>query len=160
MHIVLVIGLPASGKTAWAQKQLFALRDAGLETRMVDNPYEIQEVDEALSWVGVRGSAPRVLFVVDPHLCDPATLALAQEMLRDKAPGATQHIVCFENDAAQCKRNLRLQRLGEPDPAVLAAIEQLSLRYRPTGKKLPVNRPAPSVAPVRHMLHREAEPTA
>ncbi len=129
MILVLVVGLPGSGKTQYAHAR--ASRE-GLV--LVDDPTGLEALDVLESRSGI---------VTDPHLCCSETRAKAEHTLRKRFPGVVLEWVFFENDPDACFANVgRRQKAGD-SRMVAGMIWGASKRYQiPEGVLvLPVWRP-------------------
>jgi predicted kinase len=118
MKVLLVVGLPASGKTYWAKRQVAQLLALGVTARLLDDPRTQEQLAEGLA----RPS--HVLFITDPYLCQPDARKTACQILT--AAGHQVEYVFFECDPGQCQVNARL-RLGKP---VAKFIAQLAESYQ------------------------------
>lgn len=117
MKVMLVIGLPASGKTHWAKQQAAKLLALGVTARVLDDPRTQEQLAEGLA----RPS--HVLFITDPYLCQPVARKAALEIL--SAAGHQVDCVFFECNPEQCLANARLR----PDKPVTKFITQLAASY-------------------------------
>lgn len=136
MKLVLVVGLPASGKSTWAQRQVDSARAQGHVEHLLDDPRAASAVEEALE--RARSNCARVLYIVDPTFCDPSVLQAAQLRLSRESDLQTQ-VVYFENDLAQCEVNA--VRRGLSDKSVLGALRRWAAVYHPPARAHPVYRP-------------------
>ena len=98
MEVILLIGLPGSGKT-WTAHNVYAPKGY----MVVDDPKSIHTVREVLSNAKATG-APGVV-VADPHLTSPTALSKALEFFQGQ--GATVTCVWFENDLAAAAKNIQ-----------------------------------------------------
>lgn len=122
MKVMLVVGLPAAGKTHWANRQVAQLLALGVTARLLDDPRTPEQLAEGLAQPG------HVLFITDPYLCLAETRNAAGQILI--AGGHQVEYVFFECDPVQCQVNARL-RPGKP---VAKFIAQLAESYQ-----IPVN---------------------
>ena len=130
MKIVLVVGLPGSGKTTYLrQRQAECVGTAVV----LDDPRMPDEVTAAVQ--AALAQQADVLFITDPWLCLATARQQACEQLRE-------HVlewVFFENDSSSCEANA--YRRGTHD--VTGLIRQLSRQYEIPADAvvLPVYRP-------------------
>lgn len=117
MNVMLVVGLPASGKTHWAKKEVAQLRAVGAMAGLLDDPRTQDQLTEALSQPG------HTLFVTDPYLCLPEARKAANEILT--SAGHRVFTVFFANDPAQCLVNAGRRQ----DMSVTKFINSLAQRY-------------------------------
>ena len=89
MNIVLIIGLPASGKTYYANT---------LGIPVIDDISSLDQLPKNGDFV-----------ITDPHFCDPAILDRATVILSDKYPSAAISFQYFENDPVRAKKNAMLR---------------------------------------------------
>ena len=136
MHVTLVIGLPASGKSTWAEGELRRLAQTGVFARLVDDPREPDEIALAVEQALMAGVTR--LFITDPNLCSEKCLVAAEVWLHEQ--GLTVTRVYFRNDAEQCLKNACLP--GRVDKTVSMAIRMWSRHYTPPDDALDVYRPA------------------
>jgi len=85
MKIILIIGLPASGKTYYA------------------NTLGIPVIDDITSLDQLPNTGDFV--ITDPYFCNSIILNKAIDILRKKYPSATISLKYFENDPVQAKHN-------------------------------------------------------
>lgn len=97
--VILVVGLPASGKTTFALN--FCKEVSGI---LVDDPKDFVEVLTALK-------SSQTVVVTDPLLCIPSTRDKAQKRL--ESLGVEIDWVFFENNPVQCQVNAS-KRDGKP----------------------------------------------
>jgi hypothetical protein len=95
--IVMVIGLPGSGKTEYVKQNQAA------NTVVIDDPKKIGDLhisyDKSLD----------TLVIVDHNLCDKKVRDIAKAMLTDYYGDVTFEYAFFENDPEQCIINDRLR---------------------------------------------------
>lgn len=118
MKVLLVIGLPASGKTHWAKRQVAKLLALGVTARLLDDPRTQDQLAEGLA------QPSQVLIITDPYLCYPVARNAAGQMLT--AAGHQVEYVFFECDPEQCQVNARLR----PGKSVAKFIAQLAESYQ------------------------------
>lgn len=109
MRIVLIAGLPASGKTHYARS---------LGGILIDDPQEgfsefpdLHDCD--------------LLVVTDPYFCMTLLRSYAEKLMLARYPEADIEWVFFENDPEQCQINAR----SRPNKPVSKFIDQLSDNY-------------------------------
>jgi adenylate kinase family enzyme len=118
MRVVLVIGLPASGKTTWAHTQVARLRALGVDARLLDDPRSAEELAASLD------QECHLLFITDPHLCMQGVGSAAARRL--EAQGHEVTLVFFANDPERCLVNAARR----PDKSVARFIVQLAESYQ------------------------------
>jgi len=133
MKVVLVIGLPASGKTHWAKRQVAQLLALGVTARLLDDPRTQEQLSEGLA------RPAHVLFITDPYLCQSVARNAACQILT--AAGHQVEYVFFERDPEQCQANARL-RPGKPVAKFIAQLAE-SYQIPVNAAVLPVYRPSP-----------------
>lgn len=124
-RIVLIAGLPGSGKTALARRMAEA--DPGV--LVLDDPRTPEDLHAALE------EHPKTLVVCDPLLCRHGALERAEEVLRKSAPTARIERISFENDPKACLANVARRADGR---AVASLVGSLSAEYEPAGDVRPV----------------------
>jgi hypothetical protein len=135
MRIVLVVGLPASGKTTWARAEAERLFRSGQRSLVVDDPRDATELHNVLRTAAAEGVAHA--FVVDPHLCDAR---LRQAAHAQVARYGVVEEVFFRNDPEQCLENARRKDRGAK--SVDGAIRRWSLGYQPPANAKAVFKPS------------------
>lgn len=135
MEVVLVVGLPASGKSTWASEQVRQAATRGQRHGVLDDPASPQELEDGIRQA--RDSGVSCLYIVDPRLCEESTLRLALHHL-EQAYGVTAKTVFFANDPGQCALNAKNRGLA--DKPVLASIRRWSEKYAPPEDVLAVYR--------------------
>jgi deoxyadenosine/deoxycytidine kinase len=97
MYIIMIVGLPGSGKT-----QIARTLAGGMENRVVlDNP----TVKELLD---VKNSKPRYLYIIDWHLCEMKNRELAKLWI-EKNLNVSRECIAWrfvDKDLHRCKLNL------------------------------------------------------
>ncbi len=136
MKLVLVVGLPASGKSWWARQQATAARARGRVEHVLDDPRIFSEVREALA--RARSEKAQSLYIVDPAFCDASVLQVARRQLALE-PDLRVCEVFFQNDLVQCEANA--VRRGLQEKSVLGALQRWSAVYRPPSNAMPVHKP-------------------
>lgn len=133
MRIVLVVGLPASGKTHLARR---ISEQGGLE--LLDDPPAGFPLRDFLH------SKDSGAVIADPHLCCPKTRAAALDLFEREFPKALVEVFYFENDPAACLDNMRRRQAAGDARQVEDMIRMSSRHYRvPAGAfTLPVWRPS------------------
>lgn len=112
MNILLIIGLPGSGKSHLCNK----LR--GGHFNVLD---DIEILDGLPS-----PDDKRVLVIASPNYCYPDILKKCKEHLRQKYVNCSITCLYFENDAAKCLRNVEYRNDGRE---VERSIELMSKYY-------------------------------
>lgn len=136
MRVVLVIGLPGSGKSTWAKTEAQKLRDRDLSCRVIDDPVSLENVEQEV--VVAREQCVHTFFVVDPVFCrSPVRDAAASWFER---MGLTVEFVFFANDPESALRNSRAPE--REAKSVRADVLALSRVYTPGPRPLPVWRGA------------------
>lgn len=130
MRVTLVVGLPGSGKSAWADERKAELSRNGMRGAVLDDPRTPDELLGALA--RARAESVAELIITDPYLCEPDVFARARERLVRE--GFDVHAVFFENDVQACLANAARR----PDKAVAHLIEQLARRYQVPAGVLPL----------------------
>jgi hypothetical protein len=108
MKITIIIGLPASGKTHYANT---------LGIPVVDDPTSLEQLPESGDFV-----------IVDPYFCNKLILGHAIKLLTTKYAGVHISYQYFENDPVAAQRNAKLRNDGRK---VDAFIDFLSKNYKP-----------------------------
>ena len=90
MKVVLVIGLPGSGKTCWAQSELSRLAMLGQVARLLDDPRSLDEVSSTLE-LARKGRCDAV-YVVDQALCRLPVREQAKAWLRGQGITPDPHL--------------------------------------------------------------------
>ena len=118
--LTILVGLPGSGKSTWADHRAEAIGDAwvykdflGDRRRVADLPTDpARRLFDLLDEV----RAGRTVFADDASLCRPhrriMTEALLGPFLR---PGYEVRWLFFANDPATCRRNVELRHRRRPD---------------------------------------------
>jgi len=91
-RIILIIGLPGSGKTYLAKA-----RYEHLGYELVDEPKDLPDLSPEKDYV-----------ICDPHLCDPRTRELCRNILKD----FEIEEIYFENDPQKCQNNINNREGG------------------------------------------------
>lgn len=94
-EVILIVGLPGSGKTHLAKKSYS-------DYVLIDDPdahFDLMGIDRDKDYV-----------ITDPHLCDPKNRAAAEKMLRRM--GFKVEFVYFENDEKKCLNNIKHRNDG------------------------------------------------
>lgn len=127
LHIILVVGLPGSGKTYWAQARA---AQTEIPTYVLDDPRTPEDLTPAFAWLNQlpAGDHPAELIVCDPNACDPEVLKRARTFWR--AYGHVQ-AVFFENDPTHALHNVHLRQERGDARAVEGAIRMWSRMYTP-----------------------------
>lgn len=132
MRVVLVIGLPASGKSTWARIEAARLRNRGHAAQVLDDPVSMEDVQRDVALALSQGA--HSLFVVDPNLCRSPIRDAAVDWFKRQALAV--ECVFFANEPEQCLRNA-MARSHDAKP-VRSDVLSLSRVYFPEGDLLPV----------------------
>jgi GTPase SAR1 family protein len=120
--IILVVGLPGSGKTFFAHEYYS-------DALIVDDPMR----------QGVVLPPPDVDFdtmvITDPHLCRDHNLQFAMPMLMRKYRVTQLGVAFFENDPVKAKANVKLRNDGRK---VDRFIDTLTKEYNPPPNAMPI----------------------
>ena len=96
--VILIIGLPGSGKTYLAKTKYVPLGYT-----LVDDPLDRNHIDRLLY-------AGHDLVITDPHLCNESTRELAYKHLHNM--NCVVSMVFFENNVEKCKKLIELRNDG------------------------------------------------
>ncbi len=118
MRIVLIAGLPASGKTHLGNK--IALEQ---NLTLIDDPIDLIEVELIVS------NSEKGIVLCDHNFCIPRLRKLATNYLLEKFPNAELEWIFFENDVNQCLSNLYYRQDNGDDRKVEGLIRGLSPYY-------------------------------
>lgn len=125
MEIILVVGLPGSGKTHW------------VNARKTEHDIFLDDVTHFADVIEAVKKDPEHLFIADPNLCYPDTLDYAKELIFAACAFTTKEIF-FQNDPEQCRKNAARRNDGRD---VENSIRMLSAEYNPPANAIPVWRP-------------------
>lgn len=124
MKIILIVGLPASGKTFLGRK--LALEQ---NLKLIDDPTYLSEIV----------SHENGLVICDPKLCRQIDRNCAKDFLKSKFPNAEIEWIFFENDYKACLKNSHLRKEQGDNRSVDRFIWYLSTVYSPEGScQIPV----------------------
>ena len=118
MRIVLIAGLPASGKTHLGNK--IALEQNLI---LIDDPIDLIEVELIVS------NSEKGIVFCDHNFCIPRLRTVATNYLLEKFPDAELEWIFFENDVNQCLSNLYYRQDNGDDRKVEGLIRGLSSYY-------------------------------
>lgn len=133
MLVVLVIGLPGSGKTSWARQRIAEAFFQGHRQALIDDPTDLGTVASELA--KARAAGAEVVYVCDPNFCAGETVRAAQEWFQ--TGGYDVESVYFQNDPQQCLRNA--MQAEREHKAVHGAILMWARVYAPPEDALPVH---------------------
>lgn len=108
MRIILIIGLPGSGKTYLANK----LQSGGTVIDDITDQNQLPERCERL-------------IITDVNFCDEKLLKKACVILQSKYPGAVIDRMYFENDAKKCRRNVEYRNDGRNVEGTIRRFEKI-----------------------------------
>ena len=124
--VVLIIGLPGSGKSHYIDENMDYCNDPYKNDIVFDDITK----DQIASLISLIGNTDKIL-VADPHLCNPANLEIARELLKD----ADIEEVYFENNPEQCRLNVEYRN---DDRKVASLIKLYSKIYDPPSTALKI----------------------
>lgn len=113
MNILLIIGLPGSGKSHFCKKlpsDVFYVLD---DLQILDGLPEANE--------------QRILVIASPNFCYPGVLRGAKRYLRGRYSGCSIQCIYFENDPDKCLSNVKHRNDGRQ---VEQGIKLMSKYYR------------------------------
>jgi len=116
MKIILIVGLPASGKTHLGRK---LAEEQNL--KLIDDPFLLDDIKPDLNKNG--------LVICDPHLCKWYTRKTAELTLKSKYPTTSLEWIFFENDRKSCLSNLKIRQSQGDNRNVRMFIYYLSTQY-------------------------------
>lgn len=119
-RLVLLIGLPGSGKTHWIN----AHKD---DYEMIFDDLNRDTLPAALKAIGTV----ETMVIADPHLCVHENLSKAKELFNE----CDIEEIYFENNPTQCKSNVEYRNDGR---RVNGLIEMYSKIYNPPINATPV----------------------
>lgn len=112
--IILIVGLPGSGKTHLANT-------LSNESRIFDDITSIDDLPSNDNFV-----------IVDVNFCDSNILKKAIDILSDKFKYHTIDIMYFENDPVKCRANVEYRKLHQNDTRnVEGTIKRFEKIYNP-----------------------------
>ena len=132
-HIVLVVGLPGSGKSIFARQLAQAQGYVWL-----DDPSVTLTREQLVERLQALNASAKGLCISDPLLCYAHNQEAAKEVLAQCCPQALLEWVHFENDPQQCLANAQARNVAR---SVQAFIQEATKQYRPPASALPVYRP-------------------
>ena len=124
-RVVLVAGLPGSGKTHYA---LECLKDK--EGLLIDDIKDIFILKDVLEH-------NRVVYITDPHFCLGGVREKAERLINSLAKVQVEWVF-FENNPDKCKRNVEYRDDGRK---VDATLRHLSKHYKPPENALTIWQP-------------------
>lgn len=124
MKLVLIAGLPGSGKTGLLRELAQTAEEQGLHVMSLDDPGVAAPLAPFLEAVGRQ--RPDLVVIADPAFCHSRSRELAEARLRQAWAPAQVEWHFFANDAEACRRNV-VRR--QDDRKVMAALTQWSKDY-------------------------------
>jgi hypothetical protein len=124
VELMLVVGLPASGKTHLIHQLQIEAESAGMKVCLLDDPRRPEQLEAFIRDVEQAGAD--LVLIADPALCDPVARQAAEGLLRERWKPVSVSWKFFENDPQQCVSNAVRRRDGRN---VLPDIRQLAHRY-------------------------------
>jgi hypothetical protein len=115
MKVIMVAGLPGSGKTTWAKNR-------GDRSFLVDDPRETKELP---SLEFLTQKKYEEIVIVDPWFCLEFNRKNAEKIVKN-AYGIEPEWVFFENDTENCFYNVMIRNDGR---MVLEFIKNISKKY-------------------------------
>ncbi len=101
----MVVGLPGSGKTSWAQRRQM------VDSILIDDPKDLQkDVIERVLYTKQHASYHAEIFVVDPWFCLENVRKVAEDALRKWFPTSSIQWIFFENNLETCMANLERRK--------------------------------------------------
>lgn len=137
VKVVIIVGLPGSGKTTYAES-------AYPDFRLMDDPAGPHEIPEDIH---------ENIVVTSPFFCREGALNHVMKLVSDRVPDADLSVIYFENDPEQCLLNSK-RRLDKP---VENLIRDLSEVYHPPEGALPVWSPGLSHDQFERGIHPESQ---
>ncbi len=120
--IILLVGLPGSGKTFMGMM---------LPGIFVDDP----RVSSIFN--NIDSETSENIIIADPYLCLEKSRKSAEEFLKKRFPNHKIEYICFTNDPIQCKINVKNR---SDNRKVDGLIDMLTLQYKPFGNIIDVYR--------------------
>jgi hypothetical protein len=118
LKVILIIGLPCSGKTMFAKRLL----EKNKGWTLIDDPKYFKKVEDVI-W-----TATEPVIISDPNFCLKEIRLSAIRKLKD-IRNVDIDFVYFENNPQKCLRNFRCRELSGDDRNVLNTILLYSKKY-------------------------------
>ena len=122
--VLLVVGLPGSGKTTWALAMENQFSKAGYATCLVDDPRTPSDLNDAISLLGSSNSS--IVLITDPHLCRTSVREQAVSFWNQHAQ---VQWVFFENNLEQAIDNVAYRCEQGDAREVYGSIREWSKEY-------------------------------
>jgi RNase adaptor protein for sRNA GlmZ degradation len=119
MKFILIAGLPASGKTMYAQS---------LEGYLIDDPLSLEEVESEIKKAQEIFNQDTII-ITDPHFISSNTRKCCEELLKELYLNCEIKWIFFENDPEQCFMNAFIRQENGDDREVCGFIKEGTKKY-------------------------------